>query len=273
MSLLTDEQRRRFVRDGFLVVEDAFDEGTVEEVREGVWEAIEEDPDDPDSWVGGGYRTADPWDAVDDLSNELTERSYAHAEELVGEGELEDPGEGMSVHLQFPDEMPYGEVARRRTTMGHLDGYGPGFQETGDYGGFTVAATAYLGPVEPGGGGFTVWPGAHWIAADYFSEHSLESPGMHGLLPAVDGDGWDYESFLSDQILPHEVTGPAGTLVLWHNKMVHTAGVNQNDDIRMAAITRFSRPDHDDIYEDAKDKLWKYWPGLDDVDPGVDPRR
>ena len=131
-----------------------------------------------------------------------------------------------------------------------------------------VGAVLYFDDVPDRGGGFTVWPSSHWIAAEYFSEHALNTPGLGGSLPALDDNGgWDRHHNLDDQFRSRELNYPAGTLILWHNKIYHTSGVNQSDAIRMAGISRFSRDDQGDIFEDAADKPLKYWEGVPDIDP------
>jgi ectoine hydroxylase-related dioxygenase (phytanoyl-CoA dioxygenase family) len=64
----------------------------------------------------------------------------------------------------------------------------------------------------------------------------------------------------------HQISGEAGTLVLWHNKLVHSSGVNQTPNARLAGFNRMSRDDFDDIKVDAKDKPFEYWDGLADLE-------
>jgi hypothetical protein len=268
---LSPAQKQTFKKQGYLVIRDAIPETALSSARDAVWNDLDVSRDEPEECIGKGYDTCDPLSA--DSWETLVETTKEYAEALVGQGTLTTPDHRKAVHLQYPDSFPFDGVTRRRTTMGHLDGYGPVFRKTGKYNGFTVGSMVYLDDVDSGGGGFTVWPGTHWIAAEYFSEHSLASAGMGGFLPALADHGWDYESRLTEDLQPVELTGDAGTLILWHNKLMHVAGVNQSERLRMAALMGYTRFDHDEIYEDAADKLWKYWDGLDDVSIDIDPTR
>lgn len=256
MGELTDAQKLAFKRNGFLAVPDALDEDLVTDVREAIWEGIEADPADPDSLVGGGYHLNE-YEAVDrpKLFERVNQDVYAYAEEMVGPDLLEPPGDRVQIALKFPDEdqlLSGTELPRH----GHIDGYGPGFNADGRVHGFTIGVAVYYSDVDPRSGGFTVWPGSHWQVAEYYASHVLETPGHahHDSLPSEVGD-------------PHEITGRAGTAILWHNKLVHTGGVNRSRNVRLASISRFKRRDFDEIQRDAADKLWKYWPGLEGLNP------
>jgi ectoine hydroxylase-related dioxygenase (phytanoyl-CoA dioxygenase family) len=260
--MLTEDQRRRFVREGYLAVEDAVDSDLIAEARGQFREALPEDLDDEESLVGVGSRSPDP-PATEPLST-INERLYEYAAALVGSKLAAPEGPGMQFAFRYPGEYRLADHVDRRPQVGHLDGYGPGFKQSGEYGGFTVGAVVYFDDVVERGGGFTVWPGTHWAAAEYFTDHALNCPGAGGTLPAVDDDGgWDSTRGLHEQVRSVEVNQPAGTVVLWHNKLLHTAGENQSQNVRMAGIQRFSREDHDEIREDAADKPFRYWEGVD----------
>ena len=268
--MLSEHLKRRFVRDGYLLVEDALDEELVAEGRDLLAAELPEDLDDPEALVGVGSRSPSP--DADEPFTTVNERLYEYAAELAGDALVAPDGPGMQFALRYPREVRLGAHHDRTPSFGHLDGYGPNYKETGEHGGFTVGAVAYFDDVVERGGGFTVWPGSHWVAADYYAEHSFESPGYHGQLPAIDDDGgWDYSRRFDQQARSRELAGDAGSVVLWHNKMVHTAGVNQSPNVRMAGIQRFSREDYEEIKEDAADKPFEYWDGLADVDPAERP--
>lgn len=256
MSHLSDREKIEFKRNGFLAIHDAVDRDLIEEARRRIWEAIPENRADPDSLVGAGYHL-DVLDELDDRSvfGEINSRVFEYAEELVGDGILEEPTDNVQIPLKFPEENQV-VAGTEFPDHGHIDGYGPNFDETGEVSGFTVGAAVYYDRVQPRGGPFTVWPGSHWIAAQYYANHVLETPGhAHGdSIPAPLGD-------------PYEITGDAGTVILWHNKLVHTGGINVGPDVRIASISRFRHQDYDAIQRDAADKLWKYWPGLEGVTP------
>lgn len=256
MGQLSKKQKLSFKRNGFLVVPDAVDAALTNQIYDAVWEGIEEDKADPNTLVGAGYHL-NVYEQVDrpDLFEQVNETVWELAEELVGEGTLEKPTDRVQIPLKFPDDTQV-VSGTDLSDHGHIDGYGPGFQADGSVHGFTIGVAVYYTDVEPRGGGFTVWPGSHWTVAEYYSSHVLETPGhAHGdSVPADLGDA-------------HEITGSAGTAVFWHNKLVHTGGVNRGRNVRIASISRFRRTDFDDIQRDAADKLWKYWPGLENITP------
>jgi ectoine hydroxylase-related dioxygenase (phytanoyl-CoA dioxygenase family) len=268
--MLSEQQRRRFKRDGYLVVTDALDDDLVEEGRETLAAAVPEDIDDPDDVVGEGGRSPEP-DATAPFGA-INDRLYDYATALVGDELVAPDVSHLQFALRYPRDLRLGAHHDRTPSFGHLDAYGPGFRDEGEYGGFTVGATVYFDDVVERGGGFTVWPGSHWVAADYYADHSVESPGYHGHLPAIDDDGgWDYTRRLDEQARSHEIAAPGGSVILWHNKLTHAAGVNQSPNVRIAGIQRFSRHDHDEIKRDAADKPFKYWPALEEVEPADTP--
>ena len=57
-----------------------------------------------------------------------------------------------------------------------------------------------------------------------------------------------------------EVTGPAGPLILWHQRLVHAAGLNRSHRVRQAMLCGFSRI----TLPGCQDKphggnLWAHW--------------
>lgn len=263
--MLSEDQRRRFARDGYLRIEAGVGAGLVADAREEVWDAVPEDPEDAESLVGVGSRTPDV-PAPEPFAT-INERLHEHAAELVGDDLLAPDGPGMQLALRYPRALRLDEYHDRRPDAGHLDGYGPGFRETGEYSPFTVAVVVYLDDVAERGGGFTVWPGSHWVAADYFEDHALAAPGYGGVLPAIDDDGgWDRDRPLHHQLRSRELSGDAGTVVLWHNQLVHAAGVNQSDAVRMAGIKRFSREGVEGTVEAAATDPFAFWDGVPDLD-------
>ena len=261
-GVLSEDQRETFVRDGYLLIEDGIDAELIEEGRSLIWDAIPDDPEDPAAWVGVGSRSPDV--PADEPFTAINHRLHDYASDLVGDALRRPGGPGTQLALRYPRELRISEHLDRRPVIGHLDGYGPGFKRHGQYSGFTIGGVVYYDQVPERGGGFTIWPGTHWVAADYFTDHALNTPGYGGSLPAIDDDGgWDRRRTIADQVRSKELSGGPGTVILWHNKLVHGTGINQSSSIRMAGITRMSREDHDEIFEDAADKPFEYWDGVD----------
>lgn len=259
--MLTDSQRREFGRQGYLVVEDAIDNDLVNQGQELIWDEVPEHPDDTEALVGVGSRVPDV--PSEEPFMTIKQKLYEYAADLVGQHLVAPEDPSMQLALRYPGDLRLSAHVDRKPDHGHLDGYGPGFKESGEYSSWQVAAVVYFDDVVEGGGGFTVWPGSHWIAADYFSEHALNAPGYGGSLPAIDDDGgWDSDHTIDDQLRSRELNYDAGTIILWHNKLYHTSGVNQSENVRMAGIMRFSRNDQEQIYEDAADQPLKYWENI-----------
>ena len=170
------------------------------------------------------------------------------------------------VEERVVDEDAGEEFLGPQSVTGHLDGYA-NFDENPEVFTFTLGAAVYVDDVRPRSGGFTVWPGSHRVAAAYFEDHALETVGgkpNNSQVPAV-GEAageWDYDDLLWNQYDPYEVSGPAGTVVLWHSKLTHNAGINVGEDVRMAAITRFAREDQQEIRRDDAETLFEYWPAM-----------
>ena len=112
------------------------------------------------------------------------------------------------------------------------------------YGRPRLQFAAYIDDLPPASGGFTVWPGSHtriwerqWQA---FHEHGLTHTGEREKVR--EAGGYEYRPDpLFEQIKadsqPADSYGPAGTVVLWHTKILHIPGQNTSSDvIRQATI-------------------------------------
>ena len=269
MSYFTDRQRRELKRNGFLVADDVIDDDVIDAARAAFWDGFPHGTDDYEALTESPDRFENAWSYVDDPAPfaELNAQLFPYAEALAGEGTLNPPGDRIQLTPRFPtggqrDDAPEPPLHRAR---GHIDGYGPHFDEHYEVGYYTVMASVYLDRVEPRGGGFTVWPGSHWYAADYYGDHHLESLVNNATLPALEDGSWDRCGHLAHQIDPLEIHGDAGTVVFWHQNLLHCGGINHSRHVRLAAIQRFTRPDAEEIKRDAYANPWKYWDGMDDV--------
>lgn len=250
MVTLDENQKAEFKRSGMLVLERAVPAEIVENARSEIESAIEVRTDDFEAMLQA-ENEINVWDRIED------ERPFAricsgifdYAEALVGEGTLQNLSSRMQIAIRYPNGRLRETYPRVEDELvGHLDGYNATYQRTGEVQALTLGATVYFDDVYPRGGGFTVWPGSHHQVAEYFESNELDS--------------LDDGNFRQVEGSPFEVTGPAGTLVLWHNKLVHCGGVNVSNDPRYAGFVRLARTDIDSIKEDAASNLWKYWDGL-----------
>lgn len=270
MTQFTPKERRRFVRNGFLVCDDIVTEDAVAAARKAVEEGVTVDPDDPEQVIGGGYDENVAERVDPDPFERIVEDLFPAVDGLVGGDVLAEPSDSMQIALQFPAADATDRLPTPREAHGHLDGF-KHFDSAPEVGGGTVAACVYLDDVTPRSGGFTVWPGSHRIAGEYFDEHALETVGgkpNNSQLPAL-GDGpdeWNYDDLLWNQFDPYEIAGNAGRVVLWHFRLTHTAGTHVGEDVRMSAIKRFSHVDEDEIYREAAADPFAYWPAMEGVD-------
>lgn len=262
---LDAENKREFKKHGYLTIKGAVDDEIVRRAREEVRRRIKR-------------TNQDDYESISDIDNtepfgliRNTLREYAAC--LVGEGKLQSSSgsieipDDIEIKVNYPSNTRYGSRVQYRTPGGHEDGYvgisdGRNNEGAGSYDYHTVGATVYLSDVAKGGGGFTVFPGSHWVVADYFSDHALNSLGWQACPPAIDANGWDYDQRLDQQLKAEEITGPSGTIILWHMRLLHGANVNQKSTPRLAVITRFTHKKGEEIKQDAVPNLWKYWDGI-----------
>ncbi|HYJ06680.1 MAG TPA: phytanoyl-CoA dioxygenase family protein [Chthoniobacterales bacterium] len=115
---------------------------------------------------------------------------------------------------------------------------------------FQVGVVLYLSDVLTGGGGFTVWPGSHHEIARH-----------HGTLGGEDRLP-TYEAALKEverSTRPVEVTGPAGTVVFWHQRLVHTAGINTRRTVRHATLCDFKNATFLSAADSVAADSWSTW--------------
>ncbi len=247
MPHLSAEDKVFFKDNGYLVKHDMLTQEQVEEALDVIWEHVEADRADSGSWIDAGPISPRCGDSpVIRLTLHETPL-FDLAEELVGKDKLQKGG-GPGPKLNFPT----GAEDWAPPEGGHLDGYYTptnGVPE-GTVGRFCMGITLYLNHVKHRGGGFTVWPGTHKQAAEYFKTHSLLSVAGGGARRVFD---------LPE---PVEITGPPGTACLWHGQMVHSASKNCAEEIRMALISRLRRIDMNDILFEFPDDVWEYYDGI-----------
>jgi hypothetical protein len=267
MAPLSDEQKREFKRNGFLIIRDAIDQDILEEWRELVWDRIPAAKDaDSMEYLGmedQGFREDLTWGPLE----EVNEQTIEYVEDLLGEGNFQSAMEHTSMQhaIRFPDpysktEQPNDIQDNRDSGSGHIDGWG-----NGAYGktirGHSLARTFYLDRIEPRAAGFSLWPGSHWKAAEYWRSHDSLSLTDYRLAN-------DHKQPF-DPGEPFEITGDGGTMILWHARMVHGSGVHHCLNPRMATFNRFrtngyvENPPHT---EDALSQPFKYWEGMDGIE-------
>ena len=251
--MLTNQQKRQFVEEGYLVVPGALPLAMVEAARRVVNHSIGNVGIGGEDLANhrGGFHCAELLDApiITDLYNKTP--VFPLAESLLGAGNL-NPVKRAKVYPRFPLPLD----AEPRSLGGHIDGIGNGTngQPKGSYSrNFTAFAVIYLADVpNPHSGNFTVWPKSHLAYQAHFKRHGHQvlAEGMPRIeLPAA----------------PVMVTAKAGDLVLAHHALMHGACPNQSPDVRLAVIARLAHKDAKELGPDAYLDIWKEWPGLADV--------
>ena len=246
MGYLTDDDRASFRNQGYLIVRDVLTAEQIERAQDALWEGIDANRNEPETWIQAGPRSPAAG-SHPDIKATLHESSvFTMAEELVGQGVLNTGSPGPAL------VYPSGEDDWSLPERGHLDGYYTptnGVPE-GTVGLFHVGATIYVDDVAHRGAGFTLWPGTHIQAAQYFRDHSCLS-----IQGGSSRDAFDLPEAV-------EVTGSAGTVCLWHGQLIHSGSRNCTPRIRMALIARLSRGDLNDIRFETPDDMWHYWEGV-----------
>jgi hypothetical protein len=273
---LTKSQKDDFEENGFLVVEDAVDREKCDNALETIWTTI---PESRDNQVNGdgkesrfllregielGLTDTQPFET-------LLRDVYPYAEALIGEGKLGSPewepdipclhaGQIAEKTDWIPEHEGMFEPVLRYPQSGeewepntpHVDGATGEMAYDTDYLPFSIGLTLYIDRVDPGGGGFTVWPGSHKTMNSYFEDHS-------------------YSDYLEDperiQELelgsPVEIARDQGALVLWHPALVHAGSLNCSDRIRMVGLQRLYRKDAvDKDTEGILTNMWSHYDGI-----------
>ncbi len=248
MAHLTAEDKAAFKENGYLVKHDMLTEQQIQDGLDVLWENIEADRHDPETWVNAGPRNPKCGGHPAIRGTLHDSPIFEMAEELVGKGRLnENSGPGPKMNY------PTGKNDWSPPSGGHLDGYytpSNGVAED-TVGKFMIGATIYMNHIQHQGGGFTVWPGTHRMAGEYFKNHAINS---------IKGGSGRRVFDLPEH---EEITGPPGTVCLWHGQLVHSVSRNCAREIRMALIARLRRTDNNDILFETPDDIWEHYEGID----------
>lgn len=135
------------------------------------------------------------------------------------------------------------------------------------YGRWRLQMAAYTDDVPPNSGGFTVWPGSHtrvWEAQWQAFLEGEKHTDKH--LPVRISGGYTDPVIgqIKTDTQPVDCHGPAGTVVLWHTKILHIPGQNISQDIiRQATIygylkTPTALPD-ELVIDNTDGDIWRDW--------------
>lgn len=250
--VLSPEQRERFYHNGFVVLQDVIPQAVLDDALDVVIETVPEDVTDFEALVAGPD-DRHYWNDLADMApfHQLNDHLHTYAEELVGADRLQPPSEFTQVAVRYPTgEFP--STSEHPVTAVDGNPHVDIFRDSGELSPFTIGATTYLDDVHPRGGGLSIWPGTHWRVAEYLSEYGVDSFSNEKAGEVV-----------GSRATPFEVTGSAGTVVLWHNLLVHTGGCHLGREPRIAAFTRFLRSNEEKTSYDAARNPFKYWDGVE----------
>lgn len=149
----------------------------------------------------------------------------------------------------------------------HTPDYHGAHSDGACYGRVRLQISAYIDDLPPNCGGFTVWPGSHsriwpeqWKAFYEGEKHTdkhLPVRKAGGYTDPIIGE-------IKNDTQAFDCCGPAGTVVLWHTKILHIAGHNASTDvIRQATIygylkNRESLPD-ELVVDNTDGDIWRDW--------------
>jgi ectoine hydroxylase-related dioxygenase (phytanoyl-CoA dioxygenase family) len=248
VATLSDQQIREFCRQGYCVTQVPVSDEVAERAIEKVWELSPPSfrRDRPKSWQGMFPDSCKMQSIVDRAGRvkfreclrgerwiyDLTAGDaavVAAATDLIG-----DPVEPEYVRGLYP-VFP----VRRGRAQGHCDRHK-----------FQVGVVLYLSDVRSMGGGFTVWPGSHHIMAK--QHRTLGGEARFDTFEAALAE-------VQRSTTPVEIAGPKGTMVLWHHRLVHTAGINKRPEVRHATLCDFKNDAFVSMADLEGEDLWSTW--------------
>jgi ectoine hydroxylase-related dioxygenase (phytanoyl-CoA dioxygenase family) len=252
---LTQEQRRSFVRDGYVVVRDVVSA----ELRAPALRAINialgsARAERIANYVFAGHENCDPLQHAPELLDLLTESpAFSLAEQLTEAGNLSadsccqlatrfpDPGEGSWFPTPHVDGIP-------NRTNGLV---------AGQLYPFSVLVGVFLSDVlVPESGNFVVFPGGHRVVEDYARDHP---DGW------FDDDGYGPPEGIPPLLLdrPTEIIARAGDVILTHHQLPHSVAANRSPHIRYAVYYRLVHREVRSDWSQFQD-LWRCHPALAD---------
>ena len=248
---LTEEQKHRFVREGFLHVPQAVPPRLVVDARRAINHSI-----------GLGIDAAEltrfsAQSFCTELRNDrrllrlaATPGVWSQVRSLLGDHRVVRP-QSCQIALRFP--LPQGTP--RRHSEPHIDGYHTALNGVPDDGvvrNFTLLLGILLSDVPAAfSGNFTVWPGTHRRMERYFREQGVDSLQGGAVKPL---------GLRLPKPLP--IIGKAGDIVLAHYQVAHTASPNLSGDIRYMCFFRLSVRGLAKHRVESMLDIWRDWPVL-----------
>lgn len=149
--------------------------------------------------------------------------------------------------------MPNSPNARTKIGGKGNGPFGGCHTDGGERGRVRLRVAAFIDDCPPGCGGYTIWKGSHvpiwnglWDATRRTPEEVSASKSNKRVSQQSNSQFDGYKDAVMARVKqaaePVEVTGPAGTVVLWHGVLAHVVGTNSHSDvIRQATIYEFHK--------------------------------
>jgi ectoine hydroxylase-related dioxygenase (phytanoyl-CoA dioxygenase family) len=242
--MLTDEQRRGFVSDGYILVPGVVDEKWLRAVDVEIDQLVTKSPP-PAGTVGSHFYFLPPGrlPAADAALRESG--ALALADELVAPHHLAHAHGHIQLALNIP---PY----HHRPGAPHIDGHRPDEK----VGSFTLLAAIFLSDESmPDSGNLWVWPGSHLGHQDLFRERgvdALKTVSGHAIMadpPVWFGPG---EPLLAKR----------GDLLLAHYLLGHNSGGNTSPHTRRIVYYRLAAEGHTDRWAQTLVEAFTEFPSL-----------
>ena len=261
---LTVEEMRFFKREGYLIKRGVMDAALMARARQQIWDRATPSMqrDNPSTWVGPvkeeevveddqllakNYRWHNYAMGAQDWVIEMlatNARVFGMAEQLLGKCQVVVPESIRGIYCT----LPYADHSIDHNDC-HTDGHP-----------FQLGIVGYIDDVEPGGGGFRVWPGSHRPLYHVFDSQYLNQPNAaYAETLKWVGRGESVDCY-----------GAAGDVVFWHQRLGHMAGHNYSGNIRQAALYDFCSKALGDFWrkeliptpimlEPPQANMWKDW--------------
>ena len=226
---LSEAEVAFFKENGFLVKRGLLDEPEVfEKVVGSVWDNVPRDlvkRDDPTTWIDApqGEWTSEDAERMGPFrrgSWKMRGRDIG-TESFFVDGIANHPRMRQTVS-QFIGEMP--RLANRVRGVYCIFPKAPDREARlsphGDHTGAQLSAMVFVSKVPPHCGGFTIWPGSHYMSHPFHRT-------VHGPLDDDQAEAYmKARNEVLEAVTPVEFHGNAGDVVFWHPRLVHGPGIN-----------------------------------------------
>ena len=219
MNLLTDEQKRQYVEEGYVLVSGLISDEIARSGAAALWRALNADPADSTTWKNVAWASGhkDP-----DIVACFTPEFAAAAAELSGEASRP-PSSAFTLNV-FPQEGPW------KPQGPHIDHAIPkdGFRVFPRP--MRIASIAYLNDVPPHGASTVVWPGSF----KKIEALAKSDPQKYELMAALNQDLNTLD--LGD---PVEVHAGRGDVLFYHYLTAHAGSSNATQTPRFAVVHKW----------------------------------